>query len=242
MLGHPKAMSHPSPEEEVFRDAAEERTDEDAAPRALQRYFAMHNRQALTLAFLSLGVSTVLWAITYVLVFWFSLVAATLSRSFNPATLVEVTDRDLLTANFSWWFAGGAAVALIVAGIVRKRVRLAKLREARLYLLWVIVELFMAIPNMTFAVFGNLSAITRLRRKEAAQAWKLLQRINHEGGRMNVAFLRQEIDDEKVLRRVMFGLQLVGLTSLRESQQEWFLYLQNRDAFAALLSHAHGAA
>ena len=235
-------MSHPSPGDEAFRDAAAQRVDEDAAPRALQRYFAVHNRQALTLAFLSLGASAFLWAITYVLVFWFSLVAATLSRSFNPATLVEVTDRDLMTANFPWWFAGGAVASLVVAGVVQKRVRLARLREARLYLLWVIVELFMAIPNMTFAVFGNLSAITRLRRKEAAQAWKLLQRINQEGGRMDVVYLRQEIEDEKMLRRVMFGLQLVGLISLREGQQGWFLYLQNRDAFAALLSHAHGSA
>ena len=226
----------------MFRAAAEERAGEDAAPRALQRYFAVHNRQALTLALLSLGMSAFLWAITYVLAVWVPLVAATLSRSFNPATLVEVTDRDLMTANFSSWFAGGAAVALLVAWIVRKRVRLAKLREARLYLLWVVVELFMAIPNMTFAVFGNLSAITRLRRNEAAQAWKLLQRIDQEGGRMNVAYLRQEIEDERMLRRVMFGLQLVGLISLRESQQGWFLYLQNRDVFAALLSHAHGAA
>ncbi len=59
---------------------------------------------------------------------------------------------------------------------------------------------------------------------------------------MNIANLRQEIDDEKTLQRVMYGLQIVGLISLRESQQGWFLYLQNRDAFAALLSHAHGAA
>ena len=233
-------MSHPSPEDEASRDAAGERVDEDAAPRALHRYFAVHNRQALTLAFLSLGASAVLWAVIYVLVFWFSLVAATLSRSFDPATLVQVTDRDLLTADFPRWFAVGAAVTLVVAGVIRKRVRLARLREARLYLLWVCVELFMAIPNVTFAVWGNLSAITRLRRQEAAEAWKLLQRINQEGGRMNVASLRQEIDDEKTLRRVMFSLQLVGLISLRESQQGWFLYLQNRDAFAALLSRAHG--
>ena len=235
-------MSYPFPEDEVFRAAPEEDSQEDAAPRALQRYFALHNRQALTLAFLSLGASAFLWAVTYFLVFWFSLVAMTLSRSFNPATLMEVTDRDLMTANFPLRFAVGAGVALAVAAVVRKKVRLARLREARLYLLWVIVELLMAIPNMTFAVWGNVSAITRLRRREAAEAWKLLQRINQEGGRMNLANLRQEIDDEKILQRVMYGLQIVGLISLRESQQGWFLYLQNRDAFAALCSHAQGAA
>ncbi len=233
-------MIHPSPEDEAFHGTAEEPVDPDAAPRALRRYFALHNRQALALALLSLVASAVLWAVVYLFVFWFALVAATLSRSFNPATLLEVTDRRLLPVHFPLWFAGGACVALVVAGIVRKHVRVARLREARLYLLWVIVELFMAIPNVTFSVWGNLSAITRLRRREAAEAWKLLQRINSEGGRMNVANLRQEIDDERVLRRVMFGLQLVGLISMRESEQGWFLYLQNRDAFAALLSRANG--
>ena len=235
-------MSQPFSEEDGPRPAPPEEPDADAAPRALQRYFALHNRQALTLALLSLGASAILWAVTYFLVFWFSLVAATLSRSFNPVTLVEVTDRDLLTANFPQWFALGATLSLVVAAVVRRRVRLARLREARLYLLWVLVELFMAIPNVTFAIWGNLSAITRLRRREAAQAWQLLQRINQEGGRLNLANLRQEIDDEKILQRVMYGLQIVGLISLRESRQGWFLYLQNRDAFAALLSHAQGSA
>ena len=235
-------MDDPFPEDNDDRETTAGTTvDADAAPRALQQYFARHNRQALALALLSLVASALLWSVTYVLFFWFSLVAATLSRSFDPATLVQVTDRDLLTAHFSRWFAVGAGVSLVVAAFVRKRVRLARLREARLYLLWVVVELLMAIPNMTFSVWGNLSAITRLRRREAAEAWRLLQRIHSEGGRLNVANLRQEIDDEKTLRRVMFGLQLVGLVGLRESQQGWFLYLQNRDAFAALLSRAHGA-
>ncbi len=234
-------MIHPSPEDEAFQEPPVAEVDPEAAPRALRRYFAVHNRQALLLALLSLVASALLWAITYAFVFWFALVAATLSRSFNPDTLLQVTDRELLTAHFPLWFAGGSGVALIAAGIVRKRVRIARLREARLYLLWVVVELFMAIPNVTFSVWGNLSAITRLRRQEAAQAWKILQRIHSEGGRLNVANLRQEIDDEKTLRRVMFGLQLVGLISLREREEGWFLYLQNRDAFAALLSSAQGA-
>lgn len=229
------------PEDGPFAGSPDDAADPDAAPRALRRYFAQHNRQALLLAVLSLGASALLWALTYAFIYWFSLVAATLSRSFNPATLVQVTNPDLLGSHFPLWFVGGACVALGIAAVVRRKVRIARLREARLYLLWVIVELFMMIPNVTFSVWGNLSAITRLRRREAADAWKLLERINREGGRMNVAFLRQEIDDERTLRRVMFGLQLVGLISMRESQEGWFLYLQNRDAFAALLARAQGA-
>ena len=234
-------MSEPIPEDTAFPEESAATVDPNAAPRALQRYFAQHNRTALTLAFFSLMASALLWSLTYALVFWFTLVIATLSRSFNPETLLQVTSPELLGANFPLWFAAGAGVSLVVAGVVRQRVRVARLREARLYLLWVLVELFMMIPNVTFSVWGNLCAITRLRRREAAQAWKLLERINQEGGRMNVTSLRQEIDDEKTLRRVMFGLQLVGLIALRENQQGWFLYLQNRDDFAKLLSHAQMA-
>ncbi len=229
------------PDDGAFAGAAVEAVaDADAAPRALRRYFAQHNRQAFLLAMFSLVASALLWALTYGLIYWFTLVVATLSRSFNPETLLQVTNPELLGDKFPWWFAGGAVATLGVAAVVRRKVRIARLREARHYLLWVIVELFMMIPNVTFSVWGNLSAITRLRRREAADAWRLLERIDREGGRMNVASLRQEIDDERILRRVMFGLQLVGLISLRENQEGWFLYLQNRDAFAALATRAQG--
>lgn len=213
----------------------------DAATRRLRRYFAQHNRQALFLATLSLGASVVLWALIYALVYWFSLVATTVSRSLNADTISQVNNPDLLGTHFSEWFALGAGASLVVAAIVRQRVRVAWLREARLYLLWVLVELFMAVPNVTFAVWGNLSAITRLRRREAREAWRLLERIHQEGGRMKLANLRQEIDDARTLRRVMFGLQLVGLVAVRESRDGWYLYLQNREAFAALLSPAEDA-
>ncbi len=215
--------------------------DADAAPRELRRYFARHNRQALFLAALSLVASAGLWALTYALVYWFTLVGVTISRSLNADTLSQVNNPELLGTHFPQWFALGAGVALIVAAFVRRWMRVAWLREARLYLLWVVVELFMAVPNVTFSVWGNLSAITRLRRREAGEAWRLLERIHQEGGRLNLANLRQEIDDERILRRVMFGLQIVGLVSVRESREGWYLYLQNREAIAALLSQAQGA-
>lgn len=213
----------------------------DAATRELRRYFARHNRQALFLAALSLVTSAALWAFTYGLVYWFSLVGVTVSRSLNADTLSQVNNPELLGQHFPLWFALGAGVSLVAAAIIRQRVRVARLREARLYLLWVIVELFMAVPNVTFSVWGNLSAITRLRRREAREAWHLLERINQEGGRMNLANLRQEIDNERTLQRVMFGLQLVGLVGVRESRDGWYLHLQNREAFAALLSQAQAA-
>jgi len=207
----------------------------DAAPQALRRYFAQHNRQALILAVFSLFASTVLWALIYLFVYWFALVGVTLSRSFDLNTIDKINQPEILGHYFPHEFAAGAIGALVAAWLVRRRrLRVEKLREARHYLLWMVAELLMAVPNVTFSIWGNLAAVTRLRRHEAADAWKLLQRIHEQGGRLSLAGLRQEIDNEKRLQHVVFSLQLVGLVSVREYAQGWFLCLQNRDAFALL--------
>ena len=158
----------------------------------------------------------------------------TVSRSLNPTTLLEVNDPGLVGEQFHWWFLGGAIGLLTIAWAVRDRVRIESLREARLYLLWVIVELLMAVPNVTFSIWGNLSALVRMPKREASSAWRLLERINRENGGVSLSSLRLEIDDARLLRRVVFVLQIVGLVDVRERQEGWFLCLQNRDAFALL--------
>lgn len=207
----------------------------DAAPNALRRYFAQHNRQALILAFFSLVSSAFLWALIYLFVYWFALVGVTVSRSLDLKTLNQINQPDLVGPYFPQRFAACALLVMAVAAIVRwKRIRTDRLREARHYLLWIAAELLMAVPNVTFSVWGNLAAVTRLRRHEAAEAWKLLQRIHQEGGRLSLSGLRQEIENEKTLQHVVFALQLVGLVSVREYAQGWFLCLQNRDAYKLL--------
>ena len=210
----------------------------DAAPNALRRYFAQHNRQALILAFFSLAASALLWAMIYVMVYWFALVGITVSRSMDLKTIDQINRPDIVGQHFTWEFTAGALVCLSVAAFVRhRRLRTEGLREARHYFLWIAAELLMSVPNVTFSIWGNLAAVTRLRRRDAAEAWKLLQRIHQEGGRLSLTGLRQEIEDEKTLQHVVFALQLVGLVSVREYAQGWFLCLQNRDAYK-LLSQA----
>ena len=135
-----------------------------AVVRALRRFVLRHNWQALVLAFFSFVAAVALWGIVYLFAYWFTLIFATLSRSFSPNTLLEINDPGLVSAQFPWWFLGGALAVLAVAWVVRGRVRIERLREARHYLLWVIVELLMAIPNVTFWVWGNLSARVRMPR------------------------------------------------------------------------------
>ncbi len=219
--------------------AAAEPTEDEQRSLALRRYVARHNQQALLLALCSLAAAAVLWGIIYVFVYWFSLVAMTISRGTNVETVNDINRTDLVSVYFPVWFGAGALLMLGVAWALRQRVRVEKLREARWYGLWVLAELFLAVPNVTFSIWGNLMALCRLRRQEAVEAWRLLRRMNEAGGRLSMASLRTEIEDERTLSRVVFVLQLVGLVGVREYTHGWFLCLQSRDALALLGQAAH---
>lgn len=219
---------NPSASESEF--AEETSVSPYLAARPLQRYLRRHNRQALLLTFLSLVATALLWGVAYLFVFWFYLFTATIVKSFSLDTLGQVNSQaKLISPLFPAWFAGGAVVYLFVAAIIRSRVRLERVREARFYVLWVLLELFMAIPNVTFSVWGNLRAISKLGKYEVAEAWRLLQRMKQADGRLSLSSLRLEIDDERTLCRVVFALQLIGLVGMRENSQGWFLYLQGQD-------------
>ena len=215
-------------------DGADAPSEEERQTRALQRYVTRHNRQAILLALCSLVAAAILWGIIYVFVYWFSLVALTVSRGTNVETLDDINRTDLVSVYFPWWFAAGALAVLAVAWTLRRRVKLESLREAHWYALWVLAELFMAVPNVTFSIWGNLMALCRLRRREAYAAWRLLRRINEAGGRLSMTSLRAEFEDDKTFSRVVFALQLVGLVGVREYTHGWFLCLQSRDALVLL--------
>ena len=209
-------------------------SEEETRSNALRQYVTRHNRQALLLALCSLLAAAVLWGIIYVFVYWFSLMAVTVSRASNVDTFGDISRPDLVSVYFPLWFGLGALAALLVAWVLRKRGRTDRLREAQWYALWVLVELFMAVPNVTFSIWGNLMALCRLRRQEAVDAWRLLRRMNEAGGRLRMSSLRTEIEDERTLSRVVFVLQLVGLVGVREYTHGWFLCLQSRDALVLL--------
>ena len=216
--------------------------EQAALVRGLRVYFRRHNVQALALALISLGTSVTLWALIYVAVYWFSLVGATLSRSFNPETLLEINQPDLVGRAFPLYFAGGAVLSLVVAGVARKYLHPERLREARYYALWIAAELLLAVPNTTFAVWGNFAAITRLRRRDAVAAAELLQRIRQTEGGLSLATLPVELEDASRLQRVLFALQLVGLVGLREKERGWFLCLEKQEELALLSRPADVAA
>lgn len=208
---------------------------EALAIQAVRRHVRHHNRQALFLAAVAFVTAALLWGIVYLLVYWFALVIATLALSFNPETLLEITNPRLLGPHFPAEFAAGALTALLLAAFLRGRINPARLRERRLYVLWMAFELFMAIPNVTFSVWGNLRAIVRLRRDEARAAWRLLERIRALGGRLAIAHVPSEIEDLDKLPRLLVVLQIAELLGVRENEDGWFYYLQNPEALARLM-------
>lgn len=212
-----------------------EPTDETLAVRALRRHVRRHNGQALMLAVFALVLAAILWGAVYLAVYWFALVIATLSLSFNPNTLLQITDDRLLGAYFPLEFTGAALVMMALAGFLKRRINPTRLRERRWYILWIAFELFMAIPNVTFSVWGNLRAIVRLRRGEALAAWRLLERIRHLGGRLALTHIAREIEDQETLPRLLVMLQIAELLGVRENEDGWFYYLQNQEALARLM-------
>jgi hypothetical protein len=232
-------MSAPdAPPSEPPNDAEIAARKHAALVRGLRRYFHRHNIQAFTLAVFSLVASAILWALIYIFIYWFSLVAATLARSFNPNTLLEINSPDLVGRNFPLYFAAGALLSLVIARLVRYRWRPERLRERRFYLLWILAELFLSVPNATLAVWGNFSAITRLRRRDAQAAVHLLESLEGSQEGLSLGSLRVEIEDEKTLGRVLFSLQLAGLVTVREKQRGWFLCLQKPETLAWLAGPA----
>ena len=207
------------------------------AARPLRRFLGRHNRQALLLSFFSLVAAVLLWGAVYGFAYWFTLVTFTVSKSFNVVTMAQINDASPVTVHFPLYFAAGAAVYLGVAAAIRRIYHPEKVREARMYFLWVLLELFMAVPNVTFSIWGNFRAITKLGRAEVVEAWRLLNRLNEHEGRLSLNSLPLEIEDVRTLNRVVFALQIIGVVGIRENSQGWFLYLQGNEV-RSLLSGA----
>jgi hypothetical protein len=209
-------------------------TNEDPIVTGVRAHFRRHNIEALSLGVFALVGSAALWALIYGGFYWISLIAVTVSTGLNPETNDQVGSPDLLGRHFGLVFLDGALVALLVTALIRRRLEPERLQEERRYILWVLAEFLMAAPNATFAIWGNLAAITRLRRREAVLAGLLLRRMDEAGGRLNLAALPLADEDARALRRVVFRLQLVGLISLGEDDHGWYLYLEKRDTVALL--------
>ena len=228
----PEAPPPDHPAQEPVAISAEE--SDRRAVRALRRHVARHNWQALMLATASLALAVFLWAVIYVLINWLSLLVVTVQRSFTPGRLLEITDPQLLGPYFPLWFGLGALAMLLLAAGLQRRVKSADLRDRRMFVLWALYELFAAVPNVTFSFWGNLRAMVRLRRGEALAAWRVLERINALGGRLLLANVAVAIEDQAALPRVLTLLQVVELLGVRENEDGWFYYLQNREAIPQL--------
>ncbi len=182
------------------------------APGWLQAQIRSHNRHALWLSILSLAAAALAWNLAYFLFVLILLGAVTSARGdFGPQMPAWIP---------------GLAFALVIVLFVWGVIDHARRRYAgvpdRAIIGWHLFADFLLLPvRLTFAAWGNFTAIRRLSAEEAARAWELLVLIQREGkGRLSALALIEP--DSGKLFRLLSTLQLIDLIDLHRGEGDWF--------------------
>ncbi len=190
----------------------------DAVPAAFRDHFTRHNRRALALALVTLVLAALAWGLVYFFVCWLVLLVLTVARGVDAA----------LPDSLSFVFAGGALFLCLCAWIVWRIAPFDRARD-RTSALASALDVVLAIPRATLAVWGNLSACRRLDARELAAAWRLVRRIDDER-RLSVYQLPVEIPEARMQERVVGALQLSGLVEFRKTSDSAVLMLRDEAA------------
>jgi hypothetical protein len=87
---------------------------------------------------------------------------------------------------------------------------------------WHLIPDVLLLPaRLTFAVWGNLSAVRRLDAHELSRAWELLAAIRREG-RARLRSLTLVEPDSRLLFKLVTTLQMLDLIDLHRGEGDWF--------------------
>ncbi len=177
-------------------------------PARVRGCFQRHNREVLLLVVLTLLGTAALWGLIYVGIYWLTLVffAATRSLDSQPP--------ESLPALFIYTAALLVAVAWLWRVINPERGVPDKKASWELAM-----DLLLAAPRATLAVWGSLRAWQSLSAPELEVAAELLERVEAEGG-IPVYRLPLEIPQRGTRQRIVLGLQWVQLVDVRRYREE----------------------
>jgi hypothetical protein len=183
-----------------------------AAPGWLRAQIRAHNRHARWLAVLSLGAAAVAWGTAY---FFFTLILLGVETSIHG-------DRGPQVPAWISAAALGLAAALLLWGFVDHLHRRYQGVSDRPIIGWHLFADFLLLPvRLTFAVWGNFSAVRRLDSEEIQRAWNLLSRIQRDGKSRLSALTLVEPDPNRLFR-LLGTLQMLELVDLHRGDEDWF--------------------
>jgi hypothetical protein len=181
----------------------------------LRRHFVRHNVQVVSIALLTLVTSLILWALTYFVSAWLTLLGATVIQGVRG-------DEVTMPRSFQQVFTAFAAAFLLAAIIRRSLIRNDMPTEKGV--LEHGLDILLAIPASTVAIWGNLSAWLWLSDRELSAAADLLERITRNK-RLPLHITPVEIPDDAERKKVLFSLLMTGLLDLRKEKGVPYLQL-----------------
>jgi hypothetical protein len=184
----------------------------NAAPPAFRSELRAHNRHAIGAGLISLVGAILAWNLAY---FFFVLILLGLVTAakgdFGPAT--------------PRWIPGTAlalAIGLLLWGVVDAVRRRFAPPSDRAIIGWHLIPDFLLLPvRVTFAIWGNFTAVRRLSPHEIDRAWELLVAI-HRAGNAPISTLTVIEPDFSTLHRLLGTLQMLGFIDLHKGEQDWF--------------------
>jgi hypothetical protein len=185
------------------------RTPEGTAE-VLRAHLARHNQRVLLLAGGTLVAALAAWMLLYFIVLWIVVLMLSVAEVSVPGVL----------RHFWVVYCTAALCAIIYAWIDQRFSGDARPRDNK-RVFEVIIELLLAVPNMTLSVGHTLSALQFLTPEQRLQAAELLHRLGRER-RVPVSGVRLQIPDPDGAVRVLFALQITQvIDTFREDNEFW---------------------
>jgi hypothetical protein len=184
-----------------------------ALPSRLRRLFVEHNCAVVGFAFLALAAAVALWALAYLGAFFVTILGLTIVR--GPDAVMPL--------DFTLDFAV-IAFALLVLAWFDKALDANDRPPDKKPAFEIFMDLLLAIPRTTLAVWGNLSAWQWLDETDLQLAAGLIERVARER-RIRLQSVPLDIPNERSRERIIFALLLIHVLDVRHEDDDAWLRL-----------------
>jgi len=186
----------------------------------LREHLRRHNQTVLGLTLLTSGAALALWTGLYFVVWWLFLLGGSAVRpaDFHPGAGALV--RGFATT----------AVLLCLCAWISRRLRPNAAPRDHKGIGEHLMDVILAVPRVTLAIFGTGAAAARLSDRELEHAWRLLQRMEEADKPLPMQTLPVDIPDSTMRNKIVLALQLSGLIDVRATSGGPVLAFQNAEA------------